>query len=115
MLLHFGFLVDEDWLVRRGVALRLGNNKTTEDRYYTIGQSVLDIMMKARLGDQCNIRRVVTKQGNDYWCMALASNDPREGMYTPHNMPPQEQLDRLKEVLMKKDHIKPQWYKAKYP
>ncbi|OCH93970.1 hypothetical protein OBBRIDRAFT_789670 [Obba rivulosa] len=115
MLFYFGFLVDEDWLVERGVTLGLGNDNTKRDRHYTIGQSTRDIRKKARLGDQCDIRRVVTKRGNDYWCIALASNDPREGMYTPHNMPPQEHLDRLKAVLEKEDHIQPQWWKAKYP
>ncbi|OCH93969.1 hypothetical protein OBBRIDRAFT_789668 [Obba rivulosa] len=80
-----------------------------------MGGSARDIMTKARLGDQCDIRQVVTKQGNNYWCIALASNDPKEGMYTPQNMPPQEQIDRLRAVLMKKDHIQPQWWKAKNP
>ncbi|OCH89036.1 hypothetical protein OBBRIDRAFT_794618 [Obba rivulosa] len=93
--------------------MRLGKDTTMEDRYYTISESAWDLIKRARVAHECRLRRVVAPSGKSWWCLALACTDPYERtIHTPRYMPTQEKIDRLKAVLMKKDHIEPRWWKG---
>ncbi|OCH87491.1 hypothetical protein OBBRIDRAFT_889747 [Obba rivulosa] len=113
MTYWYGFLVNEEWLLERGIAKRFGTDKTLTDRCYTISESAWDLLKEAGVALEGRLARVVAlKSGNIHWCLALASTNPREMFYTQHNPPPPEKVESLKRVLQKADHIEARWWKS---
>ncbi|OCH94588.1 hypothetical protein OBBRIDRAFT_100911 [Obba rivulosa] len=110
MVKFYGFLVDEDWLLKRGLEKKLGPGNTPMERDCTAVRAAWDILDDIGAGECGNVTRVVTKKGHSYWCIALASSDPYESVYTPRNMPPQEMMDAVKAALEKPDDIVPKWW-----
>ncbi|KAI0918291.1 hypothetical protein AcW1_009792 [Taiwanofungus camphoratus] len=103
MVNYFGYLLDDAWIVRRGVRLGLGTNETPEAEDTTYVRCVRNLMYEAEIGDRAKLVTVIAK-GKCFSCIALASTDPRDGM-PPHT---QDDIERLKTVLKKK--VQPKWW-----
>ncbi|OCH87490.1 hypothetical protein OBBRIDRAFT_837324 [Obba rivulosa] len=113
MTYWLGYLVSKEWLLQRGIAKRFGTDKTLTDRNYTISESARDLMKEAGVAPECSFTRVVAlKSGNVHMCLALASTNPRETMYMRYNLPSAENLESLKRVLKKADHIEARKWKS---
>ena len=106
MVQYFGFLIEEDWLLRRGLRRKLGTDKTFNAIDDCILESAWDIASRAGI---IFVVKFVKVQSLDrqFWCLALGSTDPRDGLPPT---PSQEHIDKLRDLLMKKPHIKPRWY-----
>lgn len=112
MVRYYGFLADENWLLQRGLRLGLGTDRSLMARLNMISASAWDLMCCARVADYCTLAKVCTVGDRTEWCIALASTDPTETVYTHRRMPPQEVINRVKAVLKKKDGVVPGWYKS---
>ncbi|EMD35766.1 hypothetical protein CERSUDRAFT_74602 [Gelatoporia subvermispora B] len=110
----YGFVVDSNAMVKRGLEKGLGHTATLLDREMTLTRAIDDLLAEADLTSWCNLASVIGTNGQQYWCIALASNNPILTPYTHRDMPPQELIDKLKATLQKPDHVKPMWFKCQF-
>ncbi|KII94581.1 hypothetical protein PLICRDRAFT_33385 [Plicaturopsis crispa FD-325 SS-3] len=100
-----GYILDNDWLLRRGMRKGLGTDKTEAARNTTLKRATYEILSSASIPDgRCRFRAVYHNQ-NVYACIALACNEPREGMPM---VPVEADVEKLQKVL--KTDAKPRWF-----
>ncbi|KII90578.1 hypothetical protein PLICRDRAFT_39158 [Plicaturopsis crispa FD-325 SS-3] len=100
-----GYLLDKDWLLRRGVRKGLGTDETEAARNTTQKRALWDILDNTGIPDgRCRMRVVYFKQ-DVYPCIAIACNDPREGMPM---VPIEADVEKLQKLLRAKSQ--PRWY-----
>ena len=110
MVQYSGFLIErseEDWLVERGLRRNfVGTDDTPRARADCIAKSLRDVVSQAGLFLVVKFVKVQSC-GKQFWCVALGSTDPRDGL---PDEPAQKHVDRLRTVLKKAPQVIPQWY-----
>ncbi|KII88065.1 hypothetical protein PLICRDRAFT_42645 [Plicaturopsis crispa FD-325 SS-3] len=103
---YCGYLLNNDWLIRRGLRKGLGTHTDTEAaRHILLNTATIDVMSCAKIPfGRCRIRAVY-HDGAVYACIAIACNDPMEGMPV---VPLEEDLEKLKRVL--RTQRPPHWF-----
>lgn len=93
---YYGFLTDDEWMLQQGLRRKLGTDKTLSQRMDTMSKAIWDIV--ERTGITFFTKYVtINVKGKHFWCLALSSTDPRDGMGRPHP----EHVEKLKAALMK--------------
>ncbi|EMD36975.1 hypothetical protein CERSUDRAFT_95245 [Gelatoporia subvermispora B] len=113
-MVHFyGFLLDPDWLLELGTKKGLGSCRTSIARECLKSRTAMKLLIEAHADEWCTVENVTLQNGKHYWCIALASTDPRRTVYTyPKNMPPQKLVDEMKAFLKKPEDIQAMWWKG---
>ncbi|EMD35767.1 hypothetical protein CERSUDRAFT_74603 [Gelatoporia subvermispora B] len=114
MRYFYGFVLDREAIVKRGIAEGVGHANTLVEREVTFVRTTRKMLREADLMSVCHLVSVLAIDGEQYWCVAVASNDPYETPYTHRDMPPQELVDKVKALLEKPDNVKPMWWKSKF-
>ncbi|KAG2110418.1 hypothetical protein DEU56DRAFT_905591, partial [Suillus clintonianus] len=95
MVYYCGYLVRNDWMFQR--AAELGHSPTTGTDIVCLASR--DVRVQTGVYFYTKVRQVKTAKGTTFWCIAFASNDPREQL--PTSAPSEEKYKALKEVLQK--------------
>ncbi|EMD36976.1 hypothetical protein CERSUDRAFT_106011 [Gelatoporia subvermispora B] len=113
MVEFYGFLLNHEALLEFGIEKGLGSSDTPISRECLKCRAARKLVQDAGADKWCTVEYVMTKTGNLYWCIALASTSRRKSVYTyPNNMPPQELVDEMRAFLNKPDDVQAMWWKA---
>ncbi|RDB21433.1 hypothetical protein Hypma_011877 [Hypsizygus marmoreus] len=99
----YGYLLDEEAVLRNGLRKGLGTAEDMYARSDTIVKSFMDIAARGGVFGYSRWVCVLVK-GESRRCIALANNDP----YDPLPLAPRDRIDALKTFL--KTDKEPRWY-----
>ena len=108
MAKYCGYLVAEDWLLQRGIEFGCEAPKTQRDALDIMLEASRHVRLQTGVYFDTKLRRVKTRKGRYFWCIAFASDDPYQGL--PTSRPPEEKYKALKELLQVEKP--PLWYCA---
>jgi hypothetical protein len=108
MAKYCGYLLGEDWLIQRALEIGIEPSEVEDDYYQTIALASRNARHVTGVYAYTRFRRIKTSKGKLFWCIAFASDDPREGIAT--STPPEEKYKALQELLQRKGP--PRWYRG---
>jgi hypothetical protein len=108
MAKYCGYLLGEDWLLQRALEIGIEPSEVEDDYYQTIVLASRNARHVTGIYAYTRFRRIKTSKGKLFWCIAFASDDPREGIAT--STPPEEKYKALQELLRRKGP--PRWYRG---
>ncbi|EMD30607.1 hypothetical protein CERSUDRAFT_78718 [Gelatoporia subvermispora B] len=114
MVQYYGFLLNSQRMLELGIEKGLGSDESFHGRECLRTRAAWDLLAEAEVDDWCTVVNVTTRNGKAYWCIALASTDHRETVYTHRNLPPQHLVDQVKTMLEKPDHVQPMWWDSTF-
>lgn len=100
----FGYIINEESILRRGLIKQLGTAETPEARSSTMLRTLVDSWKQSGYEGLIKWTGVIVNK-EVYTCLTFATNDPRDMML---RKPSREDIDKWKKVL--ETDLEPQWY-----